>query len=86
MSERLRKSLKQILHPYMFVLKEGAEFQQDYLDYSLMILHINCLEVFKSPSPESSEILSSLTVQRAKSAPAQPPLEQADLATPPPPA
>lgn len=49
MSQRIHKDLKQILHPYMFVLKEGVEFQNDCLNYSLMMLHVNCLEVLGSP-------------------------------------
>lgn len=49
MSYKLHKDLGQIVHPYMFVLKEGPDFKADYLDYSLMMLHVNCLEVFPSP-------------------------------------
>ena len=57
MTQRVHKDLKQIVHPYIFVLKEGVEFREDCLDYSLMMLHVNCLEVLASP-----HIKSSLTI------------------------
>lgn len=50
MAPRIHKDLKQILHPYMFVLKEGVEFPNDCLNYSLLMLHVNCLEVLGSPA------------------------------------
>jgi hypothetical protein len=49
MTQRMHKDLKQMLHPYMFVLKEGVEFPEDCFDLSLMMLHVNCLEVLESP-------------------------------------
>ena len=49
MSSRSRHHLKSILHPYIFVLKEGRKIQKDFLDYSLMMLFIHSSEVLKSP-------------------------------------
>ncbi len=46
---KMHRDLKQIIHPYMFVLKEGKGIGQNPLDYSLMMLHVNCLEVLKTP-------------------------------------
>jgi hypothetical protein len=42
------KQLKQLLHPYVFVLKEGKGFSRDCMSYDLMMLHINN-EIIKSP-------------------------------------
>jgi hypothetical protein len=49
MSPDSRNTLKTLLHPYIFVLKEGRKINNDYLDYSLMMLHINSTETIKSP-------------------------------------
>ena len=35
--------------PLVFVLKEGEEIKNNYLDYSLLLLHTNCLEALSSP-------------------------------------
>lgn len=54
MSTQSKHTLKNILHPYLFVLKEGGKIQNDFLDYSLMMLHINSSETIKSPKqPEN---------------------------------
>lgn len=50
MSFRSAKDLKLILHPYLFVLKEGAQIQHNYLDYSLMMLQVTSPEIIRSPS------------------------------------
>lgn len=49
MSQRVHESLKQILHPYVFVLKEGIDIKQDFLDYSLLMLQVTNPEVIPSP-------------------------------------
>lgn len=54
---RINKDLKQILHPYIFVLKEGREFSQNYLDYSLLFLHVGTQEIIKSPPLVPKEFL-----------------------------
>lgn len=43
------KDLKLILHPYLFVLKEGAKIQSDFLDYSLLMLQVTSPEIIRSP-------------------------------------
>lgn len=53
MSSYFPKDFKQLLHPYAFILKEGLEIQEDLLDYSLVMLHINCREVIKTPSKKA---------------------------------
>lgn len=50
MQRRSRRDLSLLLHPYMFVLKEGSAIQKDPLNFSLMILKVNCPEVLKSPN------------------------------------
>lgn len=44
------KSIKHLIHPYIFVLKEGAEIEQNRLDYTLVMLKITPAEHFPSPA------------------------------------
>lgn len=41
--------LKSMLHPYIFVLKEGRRINKDFLDYSLMMLYTHAYETIPSP-------------------------------------
>jgi hypothetical protein len=41
--------LKSLLHPYVFLLKEGSKISKDYLDYSLMIVFVHSREKIGSP-------------------------------------
>ena len=41
--------LKSILHPYIFVLKEGGKIKKDFLYYSLMMLYLHSTETIRSP-------------------------------------
>lgn len=56
MTSRLQRDLKQILHPYLFVLKEGKAMANDLLDYSLMMLHVNCREVIRTPKRPARDL------------------------------
>lgn len=47
--QKSRHPLKNILHPYIFVLKEGRKIKKDFLDYSLMMLFIHSNEKINSP-------------------------------------
>lgn len=42
--------LRAILHPYIFVLKEGKEIGDNFFDYSLMMMMINSKETIRSPA------------------------------------
>lgn len=42
------QQLKNLLHPYAFVLKESDKFKRDSMSYDLMLLQINH-ETIKSP-------------------------------------
>ena len=53
MAFRSCKDLKLILHPYLFVLKEGTKIQKDFLDYSLLMLQVTSPEIIKSPQRAS---------------------------------
>ena len=53
MTSRPINPLKSMLHPYIFVLKEGREIKQDFLDYSLMILMAHSTETLRSPSDDN---------------------------------
>ena len=61
MTAKHRNPLKSILHPYVFVLKEGGKIKKDLLDYSLMMLFVHSRETIRSPSKEES--LSNQTSQ-----------------------
>ncbi len=49
MEFHLNEDLKHILQPFLFVLKEGTEIREDFLDYSLLMLQVSCAETIKSP-------------------------------------
>ncbi|MEC7840005.1 MAG: hypothetical protein VX777_08205 [Chlamydiota bacterium] len=46
------KDLHSMLHPYIFVLKEGDDIQSDLLDYSLLMLNVRPPEIIHSPGSE----------------------------------
>ncbi len=50
MTSRHPNPLKSILHPYIFVLKEGGGIKNDFLDYSLMMLFVHSRETIHSPT------------------------------------
>jgi len=50
------KQLDAFLHPYLFVLKEGKGFKENMLDYSLLMLHVRCHEIIKTPKQLSTTI------------------------------
>ncbi|MDP1835846.1 MAG: hypothetical protein Q8K75_07960 [Chlamydiales bacterium] len=56
MPSKTQKELKQMLQPFVFVLKEGSEIKEDLLDYALMMLHVHCLEVIKKPKKTARKI------------------------------
>ena len=41
--------LRTMLHPYIFVLKEGKGINDNFFDYSLMMMLINSKEMLPSP-------------------------------------
>ncbi len=41
-----------ILHPYIFVLKEGDDINSDLMDYSLLMLNVSPPEILQSPGSE----------------------------------
>ncbi len=53
------KDLQAILHPYLFVLKEGGDIEKNLLDYSLLMLHVSAPEVIHSPG--SSKVMNFLS-------------------------
>lgn len=55
MTFNVNKDLKLILHPYVFVLKEGKKIKEDFLDYSLMVLQLGCLETIPSPQVKKNK-------------------------------
>lgn len=48
------KRFDHLLHPFMFVLKEGSNIQNNYLDYSLLLLQVGLTDIIPSPSPKAS--------------------------------
>ncbi len=66
-----------LLHPYIFVLKEGKEIKKDFLDYSLMMLFVHP-EVLKAQKRDQRVVQQTLTLHvpqnRIPSQPAQTPI------------
>ena len=49
MKEARTKPYDHFLHPYIFLLKEGQEIQNDFLDYSLLLLQVGQADILASP-------------------------------------
>ncbi len=64
MKESPSKQFDYILHPFVFILKEGAEINDNFLDYSLLLLQMNQVVTIRSPQPHKN---SSPLVQLLKS-------------------
>lgn len=47
--EQKTNPLETILHPYMFVLREGEQIKNNLLDYRLMIFQVSQGETIRSP-------------------------------------
>lgn len=54
MKEVRSKPFEHILHPFIFILKEGTEIQEDFLDYSLLLLQVSQAETLRSPQNGNS--------------------------------
>lgn len=46
----MNKSLKLLAHPYIFMLKEGNQIKENFLDFSLLMLQLSCPEIIRSPT------------------------------------
>ncbi len=64
MKETQSKQFEQFLHPYIFILKEGKEIQEDFLDYSLLLLQVSLADVL--PSPRGAQKASTPMAQLLK--------------------
>lgn len=53
------KQLKLLLHPYIFVLKEGKSFTKDCMSYDLMLLQISN-EIIKSPKGKQKSDIETI--------------------------
>ncbi len=40
---------------YAFLLREGTLIHRDFLDYSLLLLHTQCNEALRSPTPLTAQ-------------------------------
>lgn len=58
------KPFDQLLSPYLFILKEGKEIRQDFLNYSLLLLQVSLADVL--PSPGKKQKTSTPTIQLLK--------------------
>jgi hypothetical protein len=54
MKESRTKKFDHFLHPYVFILKEGKEIQEDFLDYSLLLLQVGQADVIPSPNTQKT--------------------------------
>lgn len=59
MKDTRPRPYEHFLHPYVFVLKEGAEIHKDFLDYSLLLLQMGQGDILRSPKIDKP--LTSLT-------------------------
>lgn len=66
MKENPSKPFEHFLHPYVFVLKEGQEIHQDYLDYSLLLLLVGQADILPSPQHYKGKKSSTPIVQLLK--------------------
>lgn len=57
MQKSRSKPFDHLLHPYIFVLKEGTGIDADFLDYSLLLLHVGQADII--PSPRQKNRISS---------------------------
>lgn len=64
MASRPTNPLKSILHPYIFVLKEGGKIKKDFLDYSLMMLFVHSRETIHSPIEDSIPLKKNTAIQK----------------------
>jgi hypothetical protein len=55
------KNFEHLLHPYIFVLKEGKQINHDFLDYSLLLLQVGQADVI--PSPNQTHKTSTPVIQ-----------------------
>ncbi len=46
------KDLQDLLHPFAFILKEGEDIDNNFLDYSLLMLKVSHPEVIRSPGSD----------------------------------
>jgi len=60
------KPFEHFLHPYVFILKEGLEIHNDFLDYSLLLLHVGQADVLPSPKYYRGNRASNPNVQLLK--------------------
>lgn len=58
------KLYEHVIHPYVFLLKEGIGIQKDFLDYSLLLLQVGQPDII--PSPNKSPKTSTPIVQLLK--------------------
>lgn len=54
MKQSSRTSYENFLHPIVFVLKEGTTIQNDFLDYSLLLLQMGQGDILRSPEPSEA--------------------------------
>lgn len=57
MNSNLKENLKTMVHPYIFVLKEGNGIGkgEDLIDYSLLMLKISSTEILASPLKQKTQ-------------------------------
>lgn len=58
------KNFDHLLHPYIFVLKEGKGIRQNFLDYSLLLLQVGQADII--PSPRQKQKTSTPFIQLLK--------------------
>ena len=66
MKQSSARPFDHFIHPFVFVLKEGHQINQDFLDYSLLLLQVGQADVLHSPRHYRTQKTSNPTVQLLK--------------------
>ncbi len=64
MKDSHTKPFENLFHPYIFVLKEGKEIQDDFLDYSLLLLQVGQADTLRSPNSKSASSAATQFLRR----------------------
>lgn len=62
MKQQPQKPYDHFIHPYVFLLKEGHEITNNFLDYSLLLLQVGQADVLHSPHKKQQPLLPLIQI------------------------
>jgi len=71
MAHQYNKDLKFLIHPYAVALKEGPNIEDDYMDYSLMLLKVTNPDIIASPGAKKSQVMHMPAYRTASTIPGE---------------